>query len=186
MSKTTRRKVIFSLVFIPCILAFIIFMGVSTYRALETSADQIRCANNMKLLDLAVKLCENDHYGTFPSNQWCDELLTNKEAMSEFTTNLANIFRCPTALKSQRCSYALNRQLVGIKNTGGIAEDTVMLFESDTGWNAVGGSEIMAVRRHYSGLNVALVDGSVEYVEYKDLGKLRWNPYTNAPAVAGK
>jgi prepilin-type processing-associated H-X9-DG protein len=57
-----------------------------------------------------------------------------------------------------------------------------MLFESDTGWNAVGGSEMMATHRHYSGLNITLVDGSVEYVEYKDLGKLRWNPYTNAPA----
>jgi prepilin-type processing-associated H-X9-DG protein len=186
MSKTNRRKVIFSLVFIPCILAFIIFMGVSTYRAWETSADQGNCANNMKSLGLAVILCKSDHYGTFPSNQWCDELLTNKEVMSEFTTNLANIFHCPTAPKNQQCSYAFNRQLAGIKETDQVAQDTVMLFESDAGWNAVGGPEIMAVRRHYSGLNVAFVDGSIEYVEYKNLGKLRWNPYTNAPAAVAK
>ena len=71
-------------------------------------------------------------------------------------------------------------------HTVDIAADTVMLFESDTGWNAVGGSEMMAAHRHCSGLNVAFVDGSVEYVEYKNIGKLRWNPYTNAPTAVGK
>lgn len=75
----------------------------------------------------------------------------------------------------------MNRQLVGIKDTDQIASNTVMLFESDAGWNAVGGPEIAALR-HYKGFKVVLVDGSVQEVYSEKLGDLRWNPYTNNPA----
>jgi hypothetical protein len=184
-SKAARRKAIFSLIFSSCILAFIIFSGVSAYTAAQSVADQINCVNNMKQLALAIKIYEGDHNNTFPPNQWCDVLLANKAAMSDFNTNLTLIFHCPAAPKNQRCSYAMNSNLVGIKDTTKIAEDTVLLFESDAGWNAVGGPEI-TMARHHSRLNVALVDGSVQYIELKDIGKLRWNPYTNAPTASGK
>ena len=95
------------------------------------------------------------------------------------STNLA-IFHCPEASKKQRCSYAMNRKLGGVKDRGQIPKDTVLLFESDAGWNAAGGPEI-AVLRHFRG-HVLLVDGSFQYVEPKDFGQLRWDPSTNSSA----
>jgi hypothetical protein len=91
-SKAARRKAIFSLIFSSCTFAFLVFMVVAPIRAAGAYAEQINCVNNMKQLALAIRIYEGDHYDVFPSNRWCDALPANKETMSEFTTNLANIF----------------------------------------------------------------------------------------------
>jgi prepilin-type processing-associated H-X9-DG protein len=148
-------------------------------------ADEINCANNMKQLALAIKMYEGD-YGMFPSDRWCDTLLADIGLRAESSNNITTIFRCPTASKKQKSSYAMNRNLVGIKDNDKISPDTVLLFESDTGWNATGGPEIASARHYGLRLNVALVDGSVEDIELKDIGNLRWNPYTNTPSSAVK
>jgi hypothetical protein len=113
-------------------------------------------------------------------------LLTDKELMAELTTNSTKIFQCPTSSKNQRSSYAMNRNLAGKKHDDKISPDTVLLFESDAGWNATGGPEIAAAHHYRTRLTVGFVDGAVERIELKDIGNLRWNPYTNAPAAAGK
>jgi hypothetical protein len=182
-SKSARIKAIFSLIFSACVFAFMVFMVVAPLRAAQAMADDINCVNNMKQVALAIKIYEDEQSDTFPPNQWCDALLANKEAMPELSTN---IFHCPTASKKQQSSYAMNRNLVGIKDIDKVSKDTVLLFESDAGWNAIGGPEIATARHYGPGLNVALVDGSVQRVELKDIGNMRWNPYTNAPASAGK
>jgi prepilin-type processing-associated H-X9-DG protein len=186
VSKAALCKVVFSLIFSSCIAALIIYGLVSPILAARAMAEQINCVNNMKEIALVIKVYMGDNDDRFPTAQWSDIVLTNKMELGGSLIDFSKALHCPAAPRNQRCSYAMNRQLIGIKETAQIADDTVMLFESDAGWNAVGGSEMMAVHRHYSGLNVAFVDGSVEYIEYKNLGKLRWNPYTNAPAAAGK
>jgi prepilin-type processing-associated H-X9-DG protein len=138
----------------------------------------------MKQLALVIKVYTGDNYDRYPSTQWCDLILTNKIDKAELgglSIDIPKVLHCPDAPKNLRCSYAMNRQLVGIKDTDQIAQDTVLLFESDTGWNAIGGPEIIA-KRHLGGLNVALVDGSVQEIQAKDIPNLRWNPYTNFPA----
>jgi hypothetical protein len=180
-SKPMLRKVVFSLIFSSCILGFIIFSLVSALCAAQALADRINCVNNMKELGLAIKIYTSDHDDIFPTAQWCDVILTNGIGTSDYQTNISDLFHCPSASKKQRCSYAMNRQLVGIKDATNIMEDAVLLFESDAGWNAVGGPEILAPR-HYSGLNVMLVDGSVLQIQVKDIPNLRWSPYTNTPA----
>lgn len=174
-SKTASGKAIFSLTFSTCILAFIAFIFFSALSAARAMADDINCLSNMKQLGIAVRIYEDDHNDTFPpADRWCDALQS---------TNTA-IFHCPDAPQKQRCSYAMNSKLGNVKNRGQIPEDTVLLFESDAGWNAAGGPEI-AVRRHMR-WHIVLMDGSFEYVEAKDFGQLRWDPSTNSAAGPAK
>jgi len=174
-SKAASRKAIFSLVFSSCIFAFIAFTLFSALSAAQAMADDINCISHMKELAVAVRIYEGDNDDTFPpADRWCDALQSTNAAM----------FRCPDAPKKQRCSYAMNSKLGNVKNRGQIPEDTVLLFESDAGWNASGGPEI-AVLRHLR-WHIVLMDGSFEYVELKDFGRLRWDPSTNSPAEPAK
>lgn len=180
-NKRAFRKAIFGLIFPACTLAFGILCVASPFNAVRGLAERVNCVNHMKILTLAIKVYVNDNNGgEYPSTNWCDAILANSMGQ-DFLTNLPNSFHCPSAPKSQKCSYAMNRQFVGIKDSDQIAPDTVLLFESDAGWNAVGGPEILA-KRHLSGLNVALIDGSVMQIQEKDIPNLRWNPFTNSPA----
>ncbi len=180
LNKAAFSKVIFSLIFSSCVLAFIVFNFFSAVGAAQAMAHQINCVNNMKQLALAVRIYTGDNRDRYPNDQWCDLILTNEIGTSNYLTNIPNAFHCPSTPKKQKSSYAMNRQLVGIKDTDQIALDTVLLFESDAGWNAVGGPEILA-KHHYHSLNVVLVDGSVQQIQEKDIPNLRWHPYTNAP-----
>jgi hypothetical protein len=181
-SKRDWGKVIFSLAFSVSVLGFIAFSVLSALSAARSLADRMSCINNMKQLGLAVLVYANEHDDMLPSAQWCDLILTNKET-SNYSIDVAKAFQCRNAPKKQRSSFAMNRNLVGIRHTKQMMEDTVLLFESDLGWNAIGGPE-NAVRRHYDGLNVVLLDGSAQQIAFKDLQTLRWNPYaaTNTPA----
>jgi prepilin-type processing-associated H-X9-DG protein len=54
---------------------------------------------------------------------------------------------------------------------------TVMLFESDLGWNGCGCAGAMKPHKHSSkSVNVALADGSVKAVARLHLKTLRWDP----------
>ena len=123
-SKAALRKAVFSLIFSCCTFAFLVFMVVSPFRAAQAMADDIYCINNMKLLGVDFRLYEMDHNDTFPDDdRWCDAIQSTNNA----------IFHCPDAPKKQRCSYAMNIKLGGVKDRGQIPKDTVLLFESDAG-----------------------------------------------------
>src|SRR2546428_13907094 len=55
VSKGAYRKVIFSLLFSSCVLAFVIFSVGSAFLAAQGLADRMKCVNNMKTLGLAIK-----------------------------------------------------------------------------------------------------------------------------------
>jgi hypothetical protein len=176
-SKAASRKAVFSLVFSCCTFAFLVFMVVSPFYAAREMADDINCISHMKELAVTIRLYEEDNNDTFPAaGRWCDALQSTNTAM----------FRCPNAPKKQRCSYAMNAKLGGVKDRGQIPEDTVMLFESDAGWNAAGGPEIATARHVNTLLHVAFVNGLVDYVQFTNIGKLRWEPSTNSPAGLAK
>lgn len=179
-SKAAFGKVIFSLIFSTSILSIMVSFLVSALSSFHASGADMRCTDNMKILGIEARIYETDNNDRLLPANWCDVLLTNNIGASDYSLNISEKFRCPSAPKKQRCSYAMNRQLVGIKNTDEVAQDTVMLFESDAGWNAVGGVEILSSR--HSGLNVALADGSVREIPAKDIPNLRWNPYAKTPA----
>ncbi len=134
----------------------------------KSKAQTIACINNMKQLALGVRMYATDHNNQLPpAATWCD-------AVQKYVGN-PKVFCCPSD-PNRRSAYAFNAKLDGKKDNE-IDPQTVLLFESEAGWNGAGGAEKLAPRRHSSGIvNVALADGAVMSVSRSRLGTLRWDP----------
>jgi prepilin-type processing-associated H-X9-DG protein len=139
--------------------------------AAKQEAQQINCVNNEKQLALAIRIYSGDNKDKFPpAATWCDAIKT--------TAGSEKIFKCPAANSTGRCDYAFNAKLDGMDESK-INPQTVLIFESDAGWNANGGPELLSAHaRHGRGrvFVVAFADGHVESVAQSRLNTLRWNP----------
>jgi prepilin-type processing-associated H-X9-DG protein len=136
----------------------------------KQKAQEINCVNNEKQLALAVRIYSGDNKDQFPpAATWCDAIKT--------MSGSDNIFRCPAVNSPSRCNYAFNAKLGGM-DQGKVNPQTVMIFESDAGWNASGGPELLPTKaRHRRGYYVvAFADGHVESVNSSRLNSLRWDP----------
>lgn len=137
----------------------------------QNKAQEINCLNNEKQLALAVMVYSGDHTNHFPpAATWCDAIQPE--------IGSAQTFKCPAAHSTRRCDYAFNAKLGGLA-TGKVNPRTVMIFESDGGWNANGGPELLPAHpRHEPGgiYVVAFADGHVELVSQSRLNSLRWDP----------
>ena len=141
--------------------------------AAKQKAEAINCVNNEKQLAWAIKLYSVNSTNHFPpAATWCDAIKA-KVSVSE------KEFKCPGANSSSRCDYAFNAKLGGL-DASKINPQTVMIFESDGGWNANGGPELLPAKpRHLrprAVYVVAFVDGHVEAVNQSRLNTLRWDP----------
>jgi prepilin-type processing-associated H-X9-DG protein len=141
--------------------------------AAKQKAQQTNCMNNEKQLALAVKIYASDNTNCYPpAATWCDAIHTligSEKAM-----------QCPAANPPSRCDYAYNARLDGLDESK-VNPITVMFFESDAGWNAHGGPELVSINpRHGRGTKksyvVAFADGHVEVVPAARLNSLRWDP----------
>ena len=133
----------------------------------KQKAQEINCVSNEKQLALAMIIYSSGHTNQFPDAiNWCD-------AIGDPQRNL----KCPAADSSSRCDYAFNSKLGGL-GLGKVNPQTVMIFESDGGWNANGGPELLPAKsRHLRKFYVvAFVDGHVETVTQSRLNRLRWDP----------
>jgi len=137
--------------------------------AAKQKAQQISCVNNEKQLAIAVMIYSGDHTNQLPAAaSWCDAI---KESVGS-----DKVFKCPSASESSTCDYAFNDRLGGLDQSQ-INPQTVMIFESDGGWNAHGGPASVASNRHHRNITVvAFADGHVEIVPVARLPLLRWNP----------
>jgi hypothetical protein len=137
--------------------------------AAKQKAQEINCVNNEKQLALAIRIYSGDNKDQFPpAVTWCDAIKT-------YAGN-EKVFKCPAANAGSRCDYAFNSKLDGMDESK-INPQTVMIFESDGGWNANGGSEMMIGKpRHARMFAVAFADGSVHQLPETQLATLRWDP----------
>ena len=137
----------------------------------KQKAQSIQCMNNVKQLNLGLIMYADDHKNLFPAGtNWCDALMP-------YVKNQAT-YLCPQGKPGQRCHYAFNAKLVGheMKEVQSPAE-TVLVFESDGGWNVAGGPELFpATPRHSGAYAVGFADGHAEMVRSARLQKLRWEP----------
>jgi hypothetical protein len=137
--------------------------------AAKSRAQTINCVNNERELAWAMHLYAEKNANHFPAaTNWCD-------AIKSYVT--PNVFKCPAANPAGQCDYAFNAALGGM-DVSQVDPRTVMLFESDAGWDASGGPDLMAVGRHqHVHLSVvAFADGSIQQVRQAGLNDLRWNP----------
>jgi prepilin-type processing-associated H-X9-DG protein len=94
----------------------------------------------------------------FPdARAWCDQLLPyvpDKE-----------VFVCPSR-PQLRCGYAFNSALGGVRyDSIKDPAKVVVIFETDRGWNAAGGPELLSAHdSRFPGYNIGFADGSVRLV----------------------
>jgi type II secretory pathway pseudopilin PulG len=138
-----------------------------------------QCERNMTLLAAAVRLYPTDHAGQLPAAATWSDAISNH-------VSSATSFACP-ADQTETCGYAFNRQLDG-KKLSEVNSATVLLFESDGGWNGTGGETEVISRGHPAparnqngftrdkNYHFVLVDGSFVSIPASGLSALRWEP----------
>jgi len=133
------------------------------------------CLANVKAMNAAIRMYLADNDGTFPqSGTWCDGIVSYLPGEETFV--------CPTE-PPLRCGYAFSDALGGTRETA-IRDDvrTVAVFESDVGWNAAGGPELLpANARHFDGENYAFADGGCGWLVRKRRPDGTWpkQPYAD-------
>ncbi len=138
----------------------------------KQKAASIHCMNNVRQLNLALIMYADANKDQLPAGTaWCDSILP-------YLGRSTNVFLCPQGPPNQRCHYALNAQLAGrsIKEVQAPAE-TVLVFETDGGWNISGGRDLLPAKaRHNGAYAVGFADGHAELVRPARLAQLRWEP----------
>jgi len=137
----------------------------------KAKAQSIQCVNNVRQISLAVILQANANTNTLPAAaSWCDAIQAGVGSPAAF--------QCAAGDKNHRCHYAYNAKLDGLnlENIENPAH-TVLIFETDGGWNLSGGSELLPGKAHHAtAVVIGFVDGHVEMVSTSRLSQLQWSP----------
>ncbi len=115
--------------------------------------NRVICVEHMRTVVGAILDYSAAHGGRLPpAKNWCDLLIPYVKDRSVFT--------CPEA-RNKTCSYALNNAIAG-RRLADLGDPTwaVVLFESDAGWNAAGGPDLLPPNpRHRQGDHLGFADG---------------------------
>ena len=150
------------------LMAMLIGIMMPTMARVRHIAFRMICGNNMSDIGKLMLLYAGDYDEKFPTpSNWC-------ELLNEYAEINPKSFRCKGAPGGQ-CNYAMN---INIEKLGTSSPpDMVLLFETQPGWNQVGGPEILTTDNHQGeGCNVLFVDTHVEFVTEQGLKNLRWKP----------
>ena len=166
--------VLFSLLIVFSIFAAMLFPVFSRARA---SAHKAECLSNVMNLSLALQMYLYDYDDHLPATtDWCDVLV------GPYVGN-PDAFVCPAA-SDLPCGYAFNASLASV-STADVYDpgQTVAFFESDRGWNAAGGPELLpAEPRHLGGYNFGYPDGHVTWMPEAEISeRCIWNPQSSRP-----
>lgn len=138
-------------------------------RAREQASSSM-CQSNVRQLCQAALLYSDDNNGKYPpAANWCD-------ATKKYV-RVPDVYKDPSA-EDKPCGYGFNSALGGVSEAD-IAHlaDTVLIFESDRGWNASGGREAMIAKsRHIDGFNIGYADTHAAKVYEYELSQLVWSP----------
>ncbi len=140
------------------------------------SRRKVQCLANVKNLSIAVQMYVND-WDHFPSQDtWTTDI-------SEYIKN-DNIMICPDVMRVREWrtgqvdtlvadieagrwpgSYAYNANLSGVPEWDlDDPAQVISIFESDAGWNAAGGPELLPKEpRHMEGENYGFTDGHAKF-----------------------
>lgn len=163
-------------------LVLLLALGLSALIASQVKQARARapafwCMNNLRQLAAGTRSYLEDHQNRFPpAASWGD-------ALQEYLGN-PKTFQCPLGLQSNRCHFAFNAQLAGVeKKQVTVPGRTVLLFETEGGWNVSGGPELLLSRPRHpwppdrrGAVALAFVDGHTEMATEARLQALRWQP----------
>jgi len=137
------------------------------------------CMSNLKQLGISTMMYAENNKGQYPTaDKWCDLL-------EPYYKNNSNVLICPATKKSMcgyaktidpnaknQCSYAINPNA---KLDCRFPAKTVLLFESNPGWNQSGGPELLTAQNHGGkSYIISFCDGHVEFVRAEDINNLQW------------
>lgn len=138
------------------------------------------CKNRLEILHLAFVEYAANHEGRLPPvDRWCDLI---KPYLPDGENQVETLFRCPSDASKDKglASYAMNARL---SNTllSQLPKDTVLLFESQPGWNRTGGSEDLYFENHrfwpdIYDCGILHADGMAYLVNKNRIPPLRWEP----------
>ena len=109
-------------------------------------ARRIACLSSVKSIAVALQMYAGDYDRFPPADGWCDRLTVYLRS--------EEVWRCP-ARPELRSGYALNSALAGMPYPGDTAkrwDKVVSVFESDQGWNAAGGREVLPPHPRHPGV----------------------------------
>jgi hypothetical protein len=129
---------------------------------------RIICAVHMIGIREGFYAYTNDYKDKFPTGEkWCDLLI--EEAVQP-----KGDFQCPCDSVGP-CSYAINSAVYRYAAWGNVPRDMVLVFESEPGWNRVGGRMDLTTRYHRGrGCMILFANDIVTFVPSDELSKLRW------------
>jgi hypothetical protein len=138
------------------------------------------CCNRLSALYAATIEYASKHDGKLPvAGEWCDVI---RDYLPNEKNGIDNEFLCLSdRSRGERVSsYAMNA-LVSDCAIAQLSKDTVLIFESQSGWNKSGGADDLFFGNHNSILEsarcgVLLADGRVDHVQKTQSDTLRWEP----------
>jgi len=143
------------------------------------------CIENQRELAVAALMYADDHGGRLPpAQEWCDLL---RPYLKD-----AHAFVCPAA-RNLRCSYAFNANLSGVRlDDSPESRHVVIFFESDRGWNAAGGPELLPAqpRHRFGEMDISIVGNRQGLVTSSSSSRYRlveteqWQPQPQAAREA--
>jgi len=152
------------------VVAYLVYFGYPLLIKGAVVRKKSGCMDNVKALRSALQMYLADNDDAFPpASTWCDALMPYVHSQATFV--------CPAAPKL-RCGYAYLSGLAGLKSS--VIEDpshTVAIFESDQGWNAAGGADLLVKEpRHIGGDHYATPDGGVRWLNRIQAPDFHWQP----------
>jgi len=130
------------------------------------------CVEHAKQLGIALVTYVAEHQNRLPpAAAWCDAI---KSYVGSSEQALA-IFRCPE-LAGESCGFAFNSHGQNAPmHYFRHPTETVVLFESDGGWNRAGGiADVASSPRHSHGIVIVFVDSHVQVIKPDRLKTLVW------------
>ena len=139
-----------------------------------------RCWSQLHALKVGLDMYAAANEGNYPvPNKWCD-LIFGDDAPYVRKDALV----CPVKFRQEQCSYALNPN--AHPNS---PPDTVLIFETQGGWNKFGGPELLSIDNHQkkhwlwgyrmSGCNILFNSGESKFVTQKHFDDLKWKTDAN-------
>ncbi len=146
----------------------------------KSKANSIKSANNAGSLIKSLIGYSLDHDDKLPeADKWCDAIIREAQTIKIYASPQDPVAVAQADSGQKVSSYAFNKALSG-KDINQVDPETVMIFETDLGWNGSGGlKDALEFLQFFDGQSIAVgtADGAVRLVRSPDeLRRMRWEP----------